>query len=812
MLKNYLKIAFRNLWRHKGYSLINIVGLTVGMACALFILLWVQDEMSYDRFHAKAKTLYRVEQDQEGGQGTFHVYVTSFPMGPGLKAEIPEVKEQVRWARPGTLLVRFGENAFFESRVAAVDPSFFRMFSFPLVQGDAGTALSRPGSLVLTEEAAKKYFGGANPVGRSVTINNAHPFTVTGVVKNIPAVSTLRFDFLVPFDFVRTLGLYNEGWGNNSILTFVQLEERSDIAAVNEKITRAVRAHVVDQIRSDPESWKRIQGDPEALKRFQNYKGPAFMVMPLVDIRLFQTFGFDRTPRAYQSVVTFVVVALFVLLIACINFMNLATARSANRAKEVGLRKVVGAYRKSIAGQFYGESVLTAILSGLAALVLVIVLLPAFNTLAEKRIALGALLSWKFVLGILAVTLVTGTIAGSYPALFLSAFQPVRVLKGSLKGGARSALFRKILVVVQFGLSILLLIGMGIVTRQVDYMRAKKLGYEKEHLVYLPLRGDTVKTYPALKEALLRDPRIPGVTATHQAPTSIGSNSWGADWDGKDPERRVLIGFGFVDFDYPETMKIDMAAGRSFSREFSTDLGRSFLVNEEVPKLMGLDAAAAVGKRFQFVGIDGTIVGVMKNYHYQSVRNVIEPIAVAVGPDSLRFAIVRLKAGDIPASLEAVKSIWRKVNPLYPVEYRFFDEDFGQMYRSDEQMGSILKIFAGMAVIIACLGLFGLASFTAEQRTKEIGVRKVLGASTSGIVVLMTKEFGKWVLVAGAIAWPVAYVVMKRWLQGFAYRTPISPGLFLLAGGGALVVALVTVGSQSIRAALSNPADALKYE
>jgi hypothetical protein len=514
---------------------------------------------------------------------------------------------------------------------------------------------------------------------------------------------------------------------------------------------------------------------------------------------------------AVKYVYTFVAIALFILLIACINFMNLATARSAGRAREVGLRKVVGAQRKSIIGQFYGESILTAFLAGVAALVLVTLLLPAFNSLSGKTMALSALLSGKFLLGLLAVTLFTGVVAGSYPALFLSSFQPVKVLKGGVSGGAKSALFRKILVVFQFSLSILLLIGMGVVSRQVDFMRNKKLGYDKEQLIYLPMRGETYSSYAALKEQLLRNPRILGVTATHQPPTSIGSNGWSADWDGKDPAKRFLIGSGSVDFDYPETMKIEMAAGRSFSPKFATDTGRAFLVNEEVPKLMGLDAASAVGKRFNY-GVDGTIIGVMKNFHYQSVRNAIEPLAVRIDPARFRFAIVRLKAGEIPASLDDVKETWRRVYPQYPVEYLFFDEDFGRMYQTDARMGLLLKVFAGMAVIIACLGLFGLASYTAEKRNKEIGVRKVLGASSPGIVLLLSKEFAKWVLLANVLAWPVAYLLMRNWLKGFAYRSTIAWWLFVLAGAGALAIALLTVSFQAFRASQNDPVKSLKYE
>ncbi len=811
MLSNYLKTAWRNIVRHKGYSFLNVFGLAVGMACALFVLFWVQDELSFDRFHANAGTLYRVEQDQATGQGKFHVNLTPYPLAPALKAEIPEIKEATRAAFPGDLLVRYGENAFFESRVLAVDPQVFRMFTFPLLKGDPATVLNRPASLVISENMARKYFGSAEPMGKNVTINNAHAFTVTGVMKNLPLNSSLSFDMLVPFDFVKTLGQYNDSLGRNFIWTFVQLHPQGHAATTGEKISRLVTNRIAVEIGSDPELQKRMQGDPALRKRFENYRGPDFSLMPLVDLKLFAHFGFSRNNMGIQYVVAFSIIALFVLLIACINFMNLATARSVNRAREVGLRKVVGARRKSIIGQFYSESILTALLAAAASFVLVLLFLPVFNTLSGKTMTLASLWQGKSLLGILAVTLFTGIVAGSYPALFLSSFQPAKVLKAGRSGGAKGALLRKSLVVLQFGISILLLIGMGVVARQVDYMRNKKLGYDKDQLIYLPLRGETFSSYAALKEQLLRNPRVMNVTATHQEPTSIGSNGGGADWDGKDPSQKYLIGNASVDFDYPETLKIEMAAGRTFSRKFAMDSGKSWMVNEEVTKLMGLDPAAAVGKRFTW-GVEGTIVGVMKNFHYQSVRSAIEPLAVIVAPENFRFAIVRLKAGEVPASLQDVRKTWQRVFPQYPFEYRFFDEDFGRMYRADESMGSLLKAFAGLAMIIACLGLFGLASYTAEQRTKEIGVRKFLGASSPGIVLLFSKQFAKWVLLANLLAWPCAYILTKNWLQGFAYRSTVAWWLFALTGFGTLAIALLTVSFQAVRAARANPVDSLRYE
>lgn len=802
MFRNYLKVAFRNIIHHKGYAFINIAGLAIGMACAFLILLWVQDEYGFNRFHRNAKTLYRLEQTQSGPQGGFHVAAMPYPMGPALKAEIPEVQDAARWAFPGTMLVRYGEKTFFEEQIRAVDPSLLKMFTFPLVSGNADEALNQPRSIVISTEAAKKYFGSENPIGKTLLINNQYPFAVTGVLARLPAGSSLRFDMLVPFDFVKELGQYADTWGYNEILTWVQLREKSDVAAVDKKITALFRD------KSDQEFSIKNPGQQKPTKIY----APEFSLMPLTDIRLYARFGFNQLVGTAQYVYMFSLIALFVLLIASINFMNLATARSANRAKEVGLRKVMGARRGQLAWQFYGESMLTTFAAAVLSLLMVFVLLPAFNELSGKEIGGAALINARFVLGAFIIALLTGLVSGSYPALFLSAFHPIRVLSGTLKAGTRGARFRQVLVVTQFTLSIALLIGTGVVYRQLDFMQHKALGYDSDRLIQLPLRGDTSKSYPALKTELLRDSRVLSVTAVHQEPTYISSNGWGASWDGKDPNLQVLVSVAVVDFDYPETMKIQMAAGRSFSRDYATDKGQAFLINEEMAKVMGMQPVQAVGKRLNYAGVDGPIVGVMKNFHYQPIENAIEPLAVLVTPDQTQFAVVRLHGGDINSSMAWVKSAWQKVNPLYPFEYAFLKDMVGKNNQTSERLGTILKYFAAMAILVGCMGLFGLASFTAEQRTKEIGVRKVLGASAGAIVLLLSREYAKWVIMANLLAWPLGYYFMKRWLQGFAYRADLTIWLFVLAGAGALAVALVTVCYQAISAAFSNPVESLRYE
>jgi putative ABC transport system permease protein len=785
VIKNFIKIAWRNIKKHKGYSLINITGLAIGMACCILISIWVLDELSYDRFHDKADSLYRVEENQDYSGRNYHVNVTPYPLAPALKEEIPDIQDATRYVYAGGRLLRYEEKAFFESNIRAVDPSFLHMFAFPLLQGDKETALNSPHSLLLTEEMAEKYFGQNVPIGQTVSINNLFEFTVTGVLKDIPHNSVLQFDFLIPYEFLNSTGETSDSFGNNSIQTFAKLQENTTEEQVNEKIHGFIKTKV-------PQSSTTLE------------------LMPFTRIHLHAHFGWVKEAGAIKYVYIFSIIALFVLLIACINFMNLSTARSAGRAKEVGLRKVVGALKRNLIRQFYGESIFYALIALFFAVVIVTALLPAFSRLASKELSWGVAGTGVLLFGLLAITLFTGIVAGSYPALFLSTFQPVKVLRGSQKSGAASKTFRRVLVVVQFSLSIMLIIGTSIIYKQLNYMKHRDLGWDKEQLLYIVLRGDIGASYETIKTELKKDSSILGVSASSHLPTNIGSNSGGADWDGKDPELSVLIGISTVDFDYIETLKIDMAEGRSFSKEFPADRQTSFIVNEEVAKLMGKEAV--VGEQFRFQGIDGTIVGVMKNFHFQSVRSTIEPLAILINPDYYQVMLIRLAPGDVSASMKSIEETWSRIVPNYPFEFSFMDERVDQMYRTEERIGTLLKYFAGLAVFIACLGLFGLASFTAEQRTKEIGIRKVLGASAPKITLLLCRESFFLVILANIMAIPAAYFLMRDWLQSYAYRTTLSANLFLIVMALALIIAMISVSFQAIRAALADPADSLRYE
>ncbi len=785
MIKNFIKIALRNIKKHKGYSFINITGLAIGMACCLLITIWVLDELSYDRFHQNAENLYRVEENQDYSGREYHVNVTPYPLAPALKDEIPEIEEATRYVWAGGKLLRYKDMAFFENNIRSVDPSFLKMFAFPLSHGTMETALDSPYSLVISQEMKKKYFGADDPLGQTITVNNQYEFTVTGVLETLPHNSILQFDFLIPYEFLTVTKATNPSFGANSILTFVRIQDNATEFQVNDKIREFIKAR-------NPQSSTTL------------------LLMPFTRIHLHAYFGWDRDPGAIQYVYIFSIIAMFVLLIACINFMNLSTARSANRAKEVGLRKVVGAQKHHLIRQFYGESVVYAFIALVFAIILVSILLPVFSRLAGKELTWSVAGIGPMLLGLIVLTILSGVLAGSYPALFLSTFQPVKVLRGGLKSGAASSTFRRILVVVQFSLSILLIIGTTIVYKQLSYMKQKSLGWDKEQLLYVILRGNIGESYEALKTELTKDSRILGVSASSHIPTNIGSNSGGADWDGRDPELNVLISTSSVDFDYIETLKIEMAEGRSFSKEFPADLTTSFIVNEEVAKIM--DKESVVGERFSFQGRDGTIVGVMKNFHFQSVRSTIEPLAIAISPENFQVLLIRFAPGNLAASTKYLEDTWKRIVPNYPLEFTFLDERVDQMYRTEERIGALLKYFAILAVLIACLGLFGLASFTAEQRTKEIGIRKILGASAPNITLMLCKEFFILVFLSNVVAIPAAYFLMQNWLRGYAYRTTLNGIVFLAAMAVALTIALITVSFQAIRAALANPADSLRYE
>jgi len=690
-------------------------------------------------------------------------------------------------------LITFGDRSFSETGYMHVDPDFFEMFSFPFALGDPRTAFASLHSVILTERAAAKYFGRDNPMGKRLTIDHRFDVVVTGVLEDFPPNSSLDFSLLSPFDLLITEYLGEEAgnnWLANSFSTFVLL--KPDIAA--------------------REFNRKLEG---YLQRYSEEDTDRLAAQPLTDIHLRSGLGHDyASTGSIKYVWILITLALFILAIASINFMNLTTARSANRAREVGLRKVVGARRPQLVRQFFGESILMSLLALAAALILVELILPPFNELAGKHLATEWPKNLPLLLGCFGLALVTGLLSGSYPALLLSSFQPIRVFRGPLRSAGSSPVFRKTLVIVQFALSILLITGTVVVSRQTAFMRNKDLGFNRDRILHLRIFGELNQKYPVIRERFLQNPDVLAVTASLALPTDIQNSPGRPDWEGKDPGNKMEIKADFVDFDYIETFGVPIVEGRSFSRSHPTDSDEAYIVNEEALRRMGLNRPA-VGKRFAFYAFgakQGQIIGVMKDAHFQALHHKIEPLVFKINPDMFRFFYIKIRAGDIPRILSSLEKTWASLNLGYPFEYRFLDEDFNTLYQTETRVGTLFRTFAALAIFVACLGLFGLASFMAEQRVREIGVRKVLGASAADIFILLSREFMILILVANIFAWPAAFILMKTWLRGFAYRIDFEAWFFLIAAGIALSTAMLTVSVLTRRAARANPASALRWD
>jgi putative ABC transport system permease protein len=793
MLKNYLKITFRNIRKNKGYSFINISGLAIGMACCFLILIWVKDELSFDRFHANANAIYRVTEHQYDSSGDyFPVAVTPWPLAEALKTDFPEITESARLRIVSGGLISYKDKKFYENDFVAVDPSFLKMFSFPLIEGDLSTALTEPHTILITKETAARYFGEEDPLGKVLTFHNRYDFKVTGVLEDVPHNSHIKFDFLVPFaSTLRDFG-WTDSWDTNNYTTYVQLVDNASLQRISEKISTYLK-------KNNPQT------------------GTKLILQPLTDIHLRSDYAIDlygSTEDKAIYVYAFSAIALFVLLIACINFMNLSTARSEKRSKEVGLRKVVGASRHNIIAQFYGESLLMTFMAFFAALFLVYLLLPAFNNVSGKQLTFDSLKEPVFMLGLLGIMLATGLASGSYPAVVQSSFKPVDSIKGlglriSPKSGKST--LRRTLVVIQFTLSIILIVGTLIVYKQIRFMMNKNLGYEKDSIVYFIKRANLRTQYDAFKSELLRESNIIGVTSSSDVPTYSVHSTGGFYWEGKNPETHFLIHQFSVDHDYIKTFNMHIIAGRDFSREFPADAStQSFIVNETAVKAMGLENP--VGTKFQLYDNKGQIVGVVEDFHFKSLQKAIEPLVLRIEPDRDSYVFVKFRSEHMQEALASIRTVYDSFNPQFPLEYSFLDESVNQLYDSEQKTNKIFNYFTLFAIFISCLGLYGLAAYMAQQRTKEIGIRKVLGASIMNIMAGLSKEFILLVCLANAIAWPVAYYFMHKWLQHFATKTDLSAWIFIISGLAALFIALLTISYQSIRAATAHPAESLRYE
>ena len=801
MFNNYLKIALRNILKQKGYTFINVFGLAVGMACCIFILAYIIDEFSFDRFHEKADNIYRVNTTGIISGRTIKVPTVPAPMAQAMVNDFPEVLDAVRFRSHGNKVVSYKDKKYFESGILYTDNSIFNIFSFNLILGDPKTALKAAYNIVISQEMAHKYFGNENPIGKIIRLNNNEDYSITGIIEKPPANSHLDFNMLASFETFYKRNPDNMGWIGWNYQTYVLLKDGIDYKLFDQKFLSFNEKYIGGIIKQmGGELYNQLQ--------------------PLTSIHLFSNMEFDLSTNSdIRYIYTFAAIAIFILLIACINFMNLSTARSANRAKEVGLRKVVGADRGMLINQFLGESFILAIISVLFAIGIVLATNHYFNDLVGRDISINFLSDPMIITGLLIIVIFVGFIAGSYPAFFLSAFNPSSILKGELNKGARSSRFRSILVVSQFAISITLIIGSIIVYNQLDYMKNKRLGFNKEQKLVLKIVDDKVEEkLKLIKSIMLNIEGVKNVCGSGMVPGE-GNFSTNAYYpEGFPTDQSVLMENFEIDEDFLKTYNVELSAGRGFSKEMLTDKENSILINETAAKKLNWENP--VGKKFYVLASNQditereprTVIGVIKDIHHRSLHHLVEPTVIDYSPDSADRISLKLSTQNISETMESVKDEWSKIAPNHPFEYFFLDDYYNSLYQSEENLSRIIQVFTFFAIIIGCLGLFGLVSFAAEQRTKEIGIRKALGSSATSIVMILCKEFFILVIIANIFAWPAAYFMMNKWLEGFPYQTEMNLITFFFAGFAAIFIALLTVSYRSLKAAFTNPVDALRYE
>ncbi len=799
MIKNYLKSALRNIKRHKGYAFINIAGLAIGMACCILILMYIATELSYDRYHEKADRIFRLGLDATMGGISVVTPISNVPSAPALVQGYPEVLDAVRIRTVSKRSVKYEDKVFYENGILYADNSIFNVFTFPLIKGDPHTALKRAYTIVLTQETAEKYFGSENPMGKILNYNNQYDFTVTGVVENVPQNSHFTFDMLCSYETLYDTGReIMEEWFNFIDYTYLLLPVGFDYRILENKFPALVDKYLGSTL-------KAMGGEIK------------FFLQPLTSIHLHSNLENEiRANSSITYIYIFSAIGIFILCIACINFMNLATARSATRAKEVGLRKVVGAMRKELIWQFLGESLIYSIFSLMIAILLVRLAVPFAESLSGRSMSLNiAEMPW-LIPGLIGLVLLVAFIAGSYPALFLSAFRPAQVLKGNLKAGSASSRLRSFLVVAQFIISISLIIGTGVILNQLKFMKNKNLGFEKESVIVIEVRDSSIRrSFESIKAEIRKIPGVLSVSSSSLVPGQEPSVQPFIPEGYTEKQAQLMEIFG-VDHDFFPALGMEIVKGRNFSPEYGTDSSSAVIINETAAKRYNWENP--IGKTIRAIGDEVgkwetfTVVGVVRDFHRTSLHSVIAPQIIGNDPSRFDELAIRISPENADTTLSLIKEKWKEVDPTRPFEFLYLDGLIDRLYGTEERLSDIFSAFSVFAVFIACLGLFGMASFAAEQRTKEIGIRKVLGASVPGIVVLLSKDFLKLIVAANVIAWPLAYFGMNRWLQNFAYKSGIGVWVFFLTGLLAVGIALATVSYQAIKAALLDPVDAIKYE
>ena len=786
MFKNYFLIALRNIFRNKLFSTVNILGLALGIGSALLIFLWVNDELEFDHFHANSDRLYRIMENQTYTDGRIYTFAaTPGPMAPFIKDKFPEIEKATRYTWEVQNLFQLDDKSFFEMG-RYVDQDFLEMFSFPFVKGDLNTALKDKSSIVITEKMANKYFGDGDALGKDFLLNTRNSFKVTGVIKDPPKNSTIQFDYLLPFQFFFDENRnWIDQWGNNNIRTYILLRADANAADFENKIKHEIKEHNED---SNVELFLQPFRDAYLYGDFENGKQAGGRV---------------------EQVRIFFVVAILVLIIACINFMNLSTAQATKRAKEVGLRKVIGAVPSQLFRQFMGESFLTVCLSSVIALLMAFLLLPKFNELTSKALSLYVI-DGRTILIFVGIILFTAFVAGSYPAVFISEFKPVQVLKGQLKSGSNAGFFRKILVVVQFSLSIFLIISTAVVFRQMTFMGNRDIGFDRENVFHMWMEGDVRTKFETFRQRLLSEPGIESVTAASQLPIEIGNSTMGLQWEGKDPDAQILFSNIDVDFEFIQTMKMRMLEGRPFDRTRVTDTS-AYIVNETAAAKFGFKDGTA-NQDLTMWDRKGKIVGVVKDFNFGSLHSAVEPLVIRMSMNNIGLVLVRTKQHETEAALASAEKLWKEYAPGYPFRYSFLNQDWEGFYKAEAQRGKVFNTLAILSIFISCLGLFGLSAFSAERRTKELGIRKTLGASTQGLVRLMGKEFTFLVLIAACIGCPLGWYAMTLWLSNYAYHIDVGVITLILAALICMMVSLITIAYHSIKVAASDPVKSLRYE
>jgi putative ABC transport system permease protein len=790
MIKNYFKTAWRNLSRNRAHSVINISGLAIGISCSLLILLWVQNELSMDAWHKNGPQIYAIYERSHADHKDQAGYGTPAHLADEMKKVIPDVQyaTQLDWGDQNTFQV--GEKiAKLAGFFAGAD--YFKMFDSPLLQGSAQSALNTPASIAISHKMADQFYGSSQAaIGKSIRFENKKSFTVSAVFEDLPKTASQKFDYLVNWQEFLDENGWAQDWGNSGPRTFIMLRADANPALVEKKIT-----HFLDNY--DKSQKKDVRTIDLGLQ-------------PYNETYLHGNFTGDKIDGGrIEYVNIFSVVAIFILLIACINFMNLSTARSVKRAREIGVRKVIGAVRSVLIKQFIGESMLVTVIAVAFSLVLMVLLLPVFNQVTQKQIDLP-FAEPAFWARLLVITLITGMVSGSYPALFLSSFNAVKVLKGTLKLGSGVTLFRKGLVVFQFVLSIILIISTIIISKQVNFIQSKNLGFDRENLIYLPLDGDLATKYDVLKNEALKQAGIQSITKISDKPTNIENGTGGVDWIGKNPNDNIQFTQASVGYDFVKTMKLKVLAGRDYSKDFKTD-SAGYLINEAALSRIGYKNP--VGMPLTFWGKKGTIIGLLKDFHFNSLHEQIKPLVIRFGEKNQYGSIlIRTLPGQTKQALASLQGICKQLNPAFPFNYTFSDEEYQNLYQNEQVIGKLSNAFALLAIFISCLGLLGLAMFTVEQRFKEIGIRKVLGASVGALFATLSGEFISLVIIALLIASPLAYYGMNKWLMDYQYKTELSWWVFALSALIALLVTLATISFQTIKASIINPIKSLRSE